>query len=47
MSQNKTSPVADKRISDRQDGYRLAKLLRSGNRELMRQLNSKKTRRDR
>ncbi|MBQ8171951.1 MAG: hypothetical protein IJZ95_08190 [Oscillospiraceae bacterium] len=49
MTQKKLASTADnkKALSDKQDGYRLAKLLRSGNRELMRQLNSKKTRRDR
>ncbi len=34
-------------ISGREESYRLAKLLRAGNRELARQLNSKKTRRER
>ncbi|MBQ8195787.1 MAG: hypothetical protein IJZ47_10520 [Oscillospiraceae bacterium] len=34
-------------ISAKEESYRLAKLLRSGNRELERQLNSKKIRRER
>ncbi len=49
MPYNKQVSAADRKktISDKEEGYRLAKLLRSGNRELMRQLNSKKTKRDR
>lgn len=34
-------------VSGREEAYRLAKLLRSGNRELARQLNIKKSRKQR
>ena len=34
-------------LGAKEESYRLAKLLRSGSRELMRQLNSKKSRRER
>lgn len=37
----------DAGIAAREESYRLAKLLRSGNRELARQLGTKKTRRER
>ncbi len=36
-----------KSISGREEGYRLAKLLRAGSRELARQLNIKKSRKQR
>ena len=36
-----------KTISGREEGYRLAKLLRAGNRELARQLNLKKSQKPR
>ena len=42
---NGKSPV--KAISGREEGYRLAKLLRAGNRELARQLNIKKSQKPR
>lgn len=32
-------------LSDKEQAYRMAKLLRAGERELMRQLNTKKTKR--
>ncbi len=34
-------------VSDREEGYRLAKLIRAGNRELARQLNIKKSQKQR
>ena len=34
-------------LAAKEESYRLAKLLRAGNRELARQLNSKKTRKER
>ena len=40
--QNKTKPV-----SGREESYRLAKLIRAGNRELARQLNIKKSKKQR
>ncbi len=40
--QNKTKPV-----SGREESYRLAKLIRAGNRELARQLNVKKSQKQR
>ena len=48
MSDKKTAVVKQgSGISDKEYSYRLAKLLRSGNRELQRQLNIKKTTRQR
>ncbi len=48
MEQKKTEiPKRSAGISQREESYRLAKLLRSGDRELMRQLNLKKTKRTR
>ncbi len=48
MSDKKTAAAKQgSGISDKEYSYRLAKLLRSGNRELERQLNIKKTMRQR
>ncbi len=43
----KSSAKAKSGISAKEESYRLAKLLRAGSRELERQLNSKKLRRER
>lgn len=43
MKENKSTKSA----GDREEAYRLAKLLRTGSRELARQLNTKKTRKQR
>ena len=48
MNQNKTvAKSAAGTISGREEGYRLAKLIRAGSRELARQLNIKKSRKPR
>lgn len=47
MSEKKTAPKRSGGIAAKEDSYRLAKLMRSGNRELERQLNIKKTMRQR
>ncbi|MGN1340930.1 MAG: hypothetical protein ACI4WS_11605 [Oscillospiraceae bacterium] len=46
-NQDKTARTPVKAISGREEGYRLAKLLRAGNRELARQLNIKKSQKPR
>ncbi len=47
MSEKKTATKQNGGIASKEDSYRLAKLMRSGNRELERQLNIKKTMRQR
>ncbi len=50
MSEKEKRSVLQKNnagIAAKEDSYRLAKLLRAGNRELARQLNTKKIRRER
>ena len=47
MSEKKTVSKQSGGIAVKEDSYRLAKLLRSGSRELERQLNIKKTTRQR
>lgn len=47
MSEKKTASIQRSGIASKEDSYRLAKLMRSGNRELERQLNIKKTKRSR
>ncbi len=46
-SNNNTPKTTVKTTSGREEGYRLAKLLRAGNRELARQLNIKSTQKTR
>lgn len=47
MSEKKTASKQGNGIASKEDSYRLAKLMRSGNRELERQLNIKKATRSR
>ncbi len=45
MSDKDKSTKVKAGLSSKEDSYRMAKLLRAGNRELARQLNTKKSRR--
>ncbi len=45
MSENKTKTAKGCGLSAAEESYRMAKLLRAGNRELMRQTNTKKSKR--